>query len=113
MRPILPAIALLVAQATEAPKVGTYDLELTSDAGTLVARLDVSRTATAHTARVTVMGHSPETRSFAREGGAYVLTARRDAGTVTYTLTFAGDSLRGAYRMSTGGSGTVAGKLRR
>jgi hypothetical protein len=121
MRPIVLAIALLAAPAaaqkpapaTEPPKVGTYDLELTTNEGTLVAQLDVARSGDAHTARVTVMGHSPETRSFVREGGAYVLTAARNAGTVVYTLAFAGDSLRGAFRMSTGGAGAVAGKLRR
>jgi len=112
MRLLVPAIAVLVAQAAEPPKVGTYDLELTTDEGTLVGELAVARAADTLAVRATVRGHSPATRSFVREAAGYVFTVAMGETTVRYRLAFAGDSLRGSFRMSTGGSGTVAGKLR-
>jgi hypothetical protein len=94
-------------------KLGTYDLEVTTDDGTMVGRLVLKPAANGPSAALVVGGHEPDVISFVRDGLSYVLTAGHDQFTVIYTLRFARDSLTGAFRMSGGLSGTVRGSLKR
>ena len=52
-------------------------------------------------------------KSFVREGNGYVLTGGHGEFVVVYKLNFAGDSVTGSFRMSTGLAGTVAGARKR
>jgi hypothetical protein len=95
--------------ASDTARVGTYDLEITTDDGTLVGSLSLKRASDALVAELTAGGMRPAIKSFVREGNSYVLTGGHGEFVVTYTLKFADDSVTGSLKMSTGLTGTVAG----
>ena len=95
--------------ASDTARTGSYELEITTENGTIVGAMTLGRSAEGLTAKLTVGQHSPTVKSIVREGNAYVLTAGGDDFTVTYTLTFTGDKVSGTFRMSNGMSGVVAG----
>ena len=97
------------AEKSDSAKSGVYDLELTTEGGTLVGKLELKQANAGLTAVLTVGGHSPEVKSFTRRNKGYVIEAATPAFTVTYNLTFANDSLHGEFSMSSGTSGTVLG----
>ena len=128
MRPFATILALAFAAAATAgaqanpssprapsdtARVGTYDLEVTTDGGTLTGELTVKRDPNGLTGDLTVGGNKPALKSFVREGDHYVLTGGHGTYTVTYTLTFANDSLGGSFKMSGGLAGTVLGAFRK
>ena len=132
MRPPATILALLIAAAstagaqtktsskTAAPRaasdtvrVGTYDLEVTTDGGTLTGVLTVRRTADGLSGDLTVGGNKPALKSFLRDGDHYVLEGGHGSYTVTYTLKFTNDSLDGSFKMSGGLAGTVLGAIRK
>ena len=128
MRPLATIVALAFAGAATAAaqtkpssprapsdtaRIGTYDLEVTTDGGTLTGALIVKRDANGLTGDLTVGGNKPAIKSFLREGDHYVLTGGHAAFTVTYTLKFANDSLGGSFKMSGGLAGTVLGAIRK
>jgi hypothetical protein len=98
---------------TDSAKVATYDLEVTTDDGTMTGVLSVKRAANGLAADLTVGGNSPAVSSFAREGDVYVLKAGHGTFTFVYTLTFRRDSLAGSFKGSGGLNGTVIGGVRR
>jgi hypothetical protein len=95
--------------AADTAKLGAYDLEITTDEGTIVGAMTIGRNAAGLTAALTVGAQTPAVKSVVREGDAYVLTAGGDDFTVTYKLTFVGDKVSGTFKMSNGMSGVVAG----
>jgi hypothetical protein len=99
--------------ASDTARLGTYDLEVTTDGGTLTGSLTVRRTPDGLTGDLTVGGNKPALKSFLRDGDHYVLTGGHGTYTVTYTLKFANDSLGGTFKMSGGLAGTVLGAIRR
>lgn len=127
MRALTPIVALLVATAaagaqTKSPakaptiaadtaRLGTYDLEVTTDDGTLTGSLTVRRGAVGLTGDLTVGGNKPALKSFVREGDHYVVIGGHGTFTVTYTLKFSNDSLAGSFKMSSGLAGTVLGAI--
>lgn len=98
---------------SDTARIGTYDLEVTTDGGTLTGELTVKRDANGLTGDLTVGGNKPALKSFLREGDHYVLTGGHGTFTVTYTLKFANDSLGGSFKMSGGLAGTVLGAIRK
>ena len=121
--PILCALALTAAplraqparaaSAADTVKAGTYDLEITTDDGTITGTLVVSRKGNALGAEIDAGGRKPHVQSFVREGSEYVLTGGHDDFRIVYRLTFARDSLSGSLLMSNGFSGKVAGSYRK
>lgn len=99
--------------ASDTVQIGTYDLEVTTDDGTLTGALTVKRDANGLTGDLTVGGNKPALKSFLRDGDHYVLTGGHGTYTVTYTLKFANDSLAGSFKMSGGLAGTVLGAIRK
>jgi hypothetical protein len=99
--------------ASDTARLGTYDLEVTTDDGTLTGALTVKRDANGLTGDLTVGGNKPALKSFLRDGDHYVLTGGHGTYTVTYTLKFANDSLAGSFKMSGGLAGTVLGAIRK
>jgi len=99
--------------ASDTARLGTYDLEVTTDGGTLVGELTVKRDANGLAGDITVDGNKPALKSFVREGDHYVLTGGHGTFTVTYTLKFANDSLGGTFKMSGGLAGTILGAIRK
>lgn len=100
-------------RTTETPKLGTYDLELTTDAGTMVGELTLTKSGETIAAAVTAGGNRPQVRSFVRQDDKYVLTGGHGTLIVIYDLTFQRDSVTGTFRLSQGGAGKVAGVLRK
>jgi hypothetical protein len=130
MRALTTIVALLIAstaaaQSTPALKspprealsdtarLGTYDLEVTTDDGTLIGVLTVRRDANGLTGDLTVGGNKPAIKSFLRDGDHYVLTGGHGTFTVVYTLKFSRDSLGGSFTMSSGLAGKVLGAIRK
>ena len=132
MRPLPTIVALLLAAtasasaqtettakapsshaASDTARMGTYDLEVTTDGGTLVGSLTVKRDANGLTGDLTVGGNKPALKSFVREGDHYVLSGGHGTYTITYTLKFSNDSLGGTFKMSGGLAGTVLGAIRK
>ena len=132
MRPLATIVALFIAASaaaaqTQAPSklpasraaasdtalIGTYDLEVTTDDGTLTGSLTVKRDATGLAGDLTVGGNRPALKSFVREGDHYVLTGGHGTFSVVYRLKFAHDSLGGSFKMSSGLAGTVLGAIRK
>jgi hypothetical protein len=101
------------AAASDTALLGTYDLEVTTDGGTLTGALTVRRDANGLTGDLTVGGNKPALKSFVREGDHYVVTGGHGTFTVAYTLKFSRDSLAGSFKMSTGLAGTVLGAIRK
>jgi hypothetical protein len=99
--------------ASDTAKVGTYDLEITTDDGTLLGSLSLKRSNDALVAELVAGGNRPAVKSFVREGTGYVLTGGHGEFVVVYKLTFANDSVTGSFKMSTGLAGTVAGARKR
>jgi hypothetical protein len=93
--------------------IGTYDLEITTDDGTMTGALAVRRGPEGLTGDLTVGGNKPALKSFLREGDHYVITGGHGTFTVVYTLRFSRDSLDGNFKMSTGLIGKVLGALRK
>lgn len=102
--------------SSDPPKLGVYALEVTTEDGTLVGQLSVKPSTDKSKENVllvlSVGDHAPETKSFAREGSGYVLIAGHEEFTITYKLSFAGDSLSGSFKMSSGTTGTIVGALK-
>ena len=98
---------------SDTAKIGTYDLEVTTNDGTLIGELTIKRATQGLTADLSVGANRPAVKSFVREGDIYVLTGGHGTFTVVYKLTFARDSLAGTFAMSGGMTGTVAGAVRR
>ena len=98
--------------ASDSAKIATYDLEVTTDNGTLTGVLSVKRASNSLAAELTVGGNSPTVSSFAREGDVYILKAGHGTFTFVYTLTFTRDSLAGSFKSSGGLNGTVIGGVR-
>jgi hypothetical protein len=94
-------------------KVGTYDLEITTDDGTLIGSLSLKRANDALVAELVAGANRPTVKSFVRDGNGYVLTGGHGEFVIVYKLTFAGDSVTGSFKMSTGLAGTVAGARKR
>ena len=99
--------------ASDTVRLGTYDLEVTTDDGTLTGVLTVKCDANGLTGDLQVGGNKPALKSFLRDGDHYVLTGGHGTFTVTYTLKFADDSLGGSFKMSGGLVGTVLGAIRK
>jgi hypothetical protein len=99
--------------AADTALIGTYDLEVTTDDGTLTGALTVRREADGLTGDLTVGGNKPALKSFLRDGDHYVLTGGHGTFTVVYTLKFSRDSLGGSFKMSSGLAGTVLGAIRK
>lgn len=95
--------------ATDTATIGTYDLELTTDDGTITGTLVVKRAESGLAADLTVGGNKPTVQSFVREDDHYTLTGGHGTFTVTYRLTFVRDSLSGSFKLSGGLTGTVRG----
>src|SRR4051812_4040845 len=109
---LLAAPAAASAQAAaraDTVKLGKYDLEITMESGTLVGELTVKRENGAYLATITAGAMKPAVQSFKREGSSYVLTAGNTEHSVTYTFTFARDSVHGTFALGGGMTGTVAG----
>ena len=98
---------------SDTAKVGTYDLEITTDDGTLLGSLSLKRADDAFVAELVAGANRPAVKSFVRDGNGYVLTGGHGEFVVVYKLTFAGDSVTGSFKMSTGLAGTVAGARKR
>ena len=98
---------------SDTARVGTYDLEITTDDGTLLGSLSLKRANDAFVAELVAGANRPAVKSFVREGNAYVLTGGHGEFAVVYRLAFAGDSVTGSFKMSTGLAGTVAGARKR
>jgi hypothetical protein len=92
---------------------GTYELEITTDDGTLLGSLSLKRADDAFVAELVAGANRPAVKSFVRDGNGYVLTGGHGEFVVVYKLTFAGDSVTGSFKMSTGLAGTVAGARKR
>ena len=101
------------AAASDTALIGTYDLEVTTDDGTLTGALTVRRDANGLTGDVTVGGNKPAIKSFVREGDHYVMIGGHGTFTVTYTLKFSRDSVGGSFKMSSGMAGTILGAVRK
>ena len=133
MRPLTTIVALLLAASATAAaqsrppaksptprsvtadtvQLATYDLEITTESGTLTGALTVRRTADGLTGDLTVGGNKPALKSFLRDGDHYVVEGGHGNYTVTYTLKFANDSVGGSFKMSGGLVGTVLGAIRK
>ena len=98
---------------SDTAKIATYDLEVTTDDGTLIGELTIKRAAQGLAADLRVGGNKPAVKSFVREGDGYVLTGGHGEFTVVYKLTFTRDSLAGTFALSGGMKGTVAGAVHR
>ena len=98
---------------SDTAKLGTYDLEITTDDGTMLGSLSLKRANEALVAELVAGGNRPAVKSFVREGNGYVLTGGHGEFVIVYKLTFAGDSVTGSFKMSTGLAGTVAGAHKR
>jgi len=101
------------AAASDTAKLGTYDLEITTDDGTMLGSLSLKRANEALVAELVAGGNRPAVKSFVRDGNGYVLTGGHGEFVIVYKLTFAGDSVTGSFKMSTGLAGTVAGAHKR
>jgi hypothetical protein len=99
--------------ASDTAKVGTYDLEITTDDGTMLGSLSLKRANDALAAELVAGANRPAIKSFVRDGNGYVLTGGHGEFVVVYKLSFANDSVTGSFKMSTGLAGTVAGARRR
>ena len=55
-------------------RLGTYDLEITTDDGTLLGSLSLKRANDALVAELVAGANRPAVKSFVREGNGYVLT---------------------------------------
>ena len=108
-----PPVRATSKAASDTARLGTYDLEVTTDDGTMVGSLSLKRTSDALVAELVVGGMNPAVKSFARDGNGYVLTGGHGEFVITYTLKFADDSVTGSFKMSTGLTGTVAGARKR
>ena len=100
---------------TQAPKMGTYDLELTTESGTLVGELTLGKKGDEVEAKLVAAGNRPNVKSFVRGGDKYVLSAGHGTFTFVYHLSFQRDSVFGDF-MSSGVQaieGKVAGALRK
>ena len=95
--------------ASDTARVGIYDLEITTDDGTLVGSLSLKRASDALVAELTAGAMRPAIKSFVRDGNSYVLTGGHGEFVITYTFKFVDDSVTGSFKMSTGLTGTVAG----
>jgi len=101
------------AAVSDTAKLGTYDLEITTDDGTMLGSLSFKRANEALVAELVAGGNRPAVKSFVRDGNGYVLTGGHGEFVIVYKLTFAGDSVTGSFKMSTGLAGTVAGAHKR
>jgi hypothetical protein len=101
------------ATASDTVMIGTYDLEVTTDDGTVTGTFTVRREANGLTSDLTVGGNKPAIKSFLRDGDHYVLTGGHGTFTIVYTLKFSRDSLGGSFKMSSGLVGTVLGAIRK
>jgi hypothetical protein len=99
--------------ASDTARTGTYDLEITTDDGTLIGSLSLKRANDALVAELVAGGNRPTVKSFVRDGKGYVLTGGHGEFVIEYRLTFANDSVTGSFKMSTGMTGTVAGARKR
>ena len=108
-----PSPIVTAGARADTVKLGTYDLELTTDDGTMTGTLSVKRTAGQLDAALQVGPNAPHVSSFVRDGQGYILRGGHDQMTITYLLTFVRDSLTGSFTVSTGMAGTVRGALRR
>jgi hypothetical protein len=99
--------------ARDTVKIGTYDLEITTDDGTMVGSLVVKRDKDHLAATINAGGRVPAVKSFAKDGAQYVLTAGHDNFTVVYKFTFVRDSVAGSFSMTSGLTGTVLGAYKR
>lgn len=99
--------------ATDSARVGSYDLELAMIDGTMTGELTIKRDGARLTASVKAGANEPAVKSFDREGDEYVLVGGHGDFTVTYRLTFAKDSVKGSFKLSSGPEGRVIGALRR
>jgi hypothetical protein len=98
---------------TDSARVGSYDLELAMIDGTMTGELTIKREGARLTASVKAGANEPAVKSFGREGDEYVLVGGHGNFTVTYRFTFAKDSVKGSFKLSTGVEGRVIGALRR
>lgn len=98
---------------SDTAKAGTYELEITTDDGTLLGSLSLKRADDAFVAELVAGANRPAVKSFVRDGNGYVLTGGHGEFVVVYKLAFAGDSVTGSFKMSTGLAGTVAGARKR
>ena len=94
---------------TDTVRYGTYNLELTTDNGTMTGWLTVRREGDGLVAQINAGGMMPAVHSFTREASDYVLKGGHDKFTVTYTMRFARDSVAGSFAVSSGLKGTFMG----
>lgn len=98
---------------TEPAKAGTYDLELSTDDGTITGELMLTGSERHWTAAVKAGGMEPNVQSFERKGNEYVLNGGHGEFHVMYKFIFVKDSVSGTFELSTGGRGDVRGVLKR
>jgi hypothetical protein len=117
----LPAAAAAQAQprtpasppaAADTVKLGKYDLEITTDDGTMVGALTVKREGDRHVAAINAGGREPEVKSFVRAGREYVLTGGHGTFAIVYKFKFSRDSVAGSFQTNGGTTGTVLGVFR-
>ena len=94
---------------SDTAKIGTYDLELTSDDGTIIGSLVIKRSKDGLAAEIDAGGRHPEPKSFIHQGAEYIFTGGHGTFTVTYHFKFAGNAVTGSYALSSGQSGAVTG----
>jgi hypothetical protein len=95
-------------------KVGSYDLEITTDDGTMVGSLTVKKGDKGELAvALNAGGRIPAVKSFVRQGPEYLLTVGHEEFVIVYKLAFARDSVAGSFSGSGGLSGTVLGVYKR
>ena len=104
-----PSSAPVTRTVSDTARLGTYELEITTDDGTMVGSLSLARASDGLKAALTAGGNHPDVKSFVREGNGYVLTGGHGEFVIVYKLKFANDSVTGSFKMSTGLQGTVAG----
>lgn len=102
--------------ATDAPRMGTYELEIRTDAGTMIGELSLAKSGELIEAALSAGPNKPQIKSFVRDGEQYVLTAGHGNLAVVYHLTFQRDSVWGSFTLVNGDAGMdgrVAGALRK
>ena len=100
------------AAPRDAVRIGTYDLEITTDNGTMVGWLTIKREKDELVAAINAGGRLPAVKSFVKDGAGYVLTVGHDNFVIAYKLAFARDSVAGSFTGSGGMNGTVRGSYR-
>ena len=110
---MLTALLLSLCVTADTARTGKYDLEITTESGTMTGQLVVKRETDELSAALTVGGRAPAVKSFKHEAQQYVLTVGHENFVIVYKLAFTRDSVAGSFNGSGGMSGTVVGAIKR